>query len=74
MARAKTEDPAMARVRAAVEASGLTQQELGERMGYAPGSARKSVSQFLRSGDPHVSMVRKVAGALGIDVCELVRG
>jgi hypothetical protein len=41
-------------------------------MGYAPGSARQAVSQFLKSGDPQISMLRRFAKALGISVRSLV--
>jgi transcriptional regulator with XRE-family HTH domain len=72
MGKQKIEDPAMAAVRERFVKSGLTQQELGERMGYAPGSARQAVSQFLKSGDPQISMLRRFAKALGISVKSLL--
>ena len=53
----------MTAVRERFAKSGLTQQELGERMGYAPASARQAVSQFLKSGDPQISMLRRFAKA-----------
>jgi transcriptional regulator with XRE-family HTH domain len=72
MGKQKVEDPAMAAVRERFAKSGMTQQELGERMGYAPGSARQAVSQFLKSGDPQISMLRRFAKALGISVKSLL--
>ena len=72
MGKQKIEDPAMAAVRERFAKSGMTQQELGERMGYAPGSARQAVSQFLKSGDPQISMLRRFAKALGISVKSLL--
>jgi transcriptional regulator with XRE-family HTH domain len=72
MGKQKVEDPAMAAVRERFAKSGLTQQEVGERMGYAPGSARQAVSQFLKSGDPQISMLRRFAKALGISVKSLL--
>jgi transcriptional regulator with XRE-family HTH domain len=66
MGKERVEDPVMAAVRERFAKSGLTQQELGERMGYAPASARQSVSLFLKSGDPQISMLRRFASALGI--------
>jgi transcriptional regulator with XRE-family HTH domain len=66
MGKERLEDPVMAVVRERFAKSGLTQQELGERMGYAPASARQSVSLFLKSGDPQISMLRRFAIALGI--------
>ena len=72
MGKQKTEDPSMRKVRRLFEKSGLTQQELGEKMGYSPASARQAVSQFLRSGDPQVGMVRKFAKAVGVRVETLI--
>lgn len=72
----KTDDPAMARVRqlwVKKQAEGWTQQKLGLSMGYPEESARKSVSQFLRSRDPQVSMLRRFAKAVGVKVGTLVR-
>lgn len=72
----KTDDAAMARVRELWErkqADGWTQQKLGELMGYPVESARKSVSQFLRSGDPQISMLRRFAKAVGVAVSTLAR-
>jgi len=70
------DEPAMARVRELWErkqAEGWTQQRLGEAMGYPEESARKSVSQFLKSRDPQVSMLRRFAKAVGVTVVALVR-
>lgn len=72
MGKERTEDPSMRKVRKLYEASGLTQQELGEKMGYAPTSARQAVSQFLKSGDPQVSMLRRFAKAIGVKVDTLL--
>lgn len=55
------------------ERSGLTMQQLGEKMGYAPTTARQAVSRFLKSGDPQISMLRRFAEALGISVATLIR-
>ncbi len=73
MAKKPPEDPVMEAIREALKASGTTQQDLGERMGYPPESARKSVSQFLRSHDPRVGMVRKLAKALGVPLSRLLK-
>lgn len=73
MGKQRTEDPVMAAVRQRVEESGLTQQAIGEAMGYAPGSARQAVSQFLRSGDPQIGMLRRFAGAMGISLRTLLK-
>lgn len=69
----KQTDPVMESIRKRIADSGMTYQELGERMGYAPTTARQAVSQFLKSGDPRVSMVRKFAAALGISVQTLLK-
>ena len=63
----KLDDPAMTRVRELWDekrADGWTMQKLGERMGYPAASARKSVSQFLKSHDPHIGMLRRFANGL----------
>lgn len=63
----------MPKVRAFVAKSGLTQQQIGERMGYSPQSARQSVSQFLKSTNPTINMVARFAEAMGITVESLLR-
>ena len=67
-----SEDPVMAHVRAWLEQSGITQHELGIRMGYSEDVARKAVWQFLRSKDPRIGMLRRFAKAAGISFVELV--
>ncbi len=73
MAKEKIDDPVMEAVRQRAAESGLTQQVLGEKMGYAPESARQSVSQFLKSGDPQISMLRRFAKAVGISLNTLLK-
>jgi transcriptional regulator with XRE-family HTH domain len=70
--RPKTES-AMDRIRRVFERSGMTMQQLGEEMGYPKESARKSVSQFLKSDDPRVSMVERFARATGKKVSDFVK-
>lgn len=72
MGKEKTEDLSMRRVRKLFRDSGLTQQELGKRMGYQPTTARQAVSQFLRSGDPQIGMLRKFAKAMGVGLESLI--
>ena len=72
MGKQKHEDPVMDAVRRLVEKSGLTYQELGEGMGYSPASARQAVSQFLKSGDPQISMLRRFAKATGVPLKSLL--
>ena len=73
MGKTRIDDPVMQAVRERFEKSGKTQQELGERMGYRPGTARQSVSQFLKSGDPQISMLRRFSEAMGIALSTLLR-
>jgi len=66
-------DPTMARVRARFKKSGMTLDELGLKMGYPPESARKSAWQFIRqTDDPRISMLRKVAKAMEIELTDLL--
>lgn len=69
----KQTDPVMDAIRQWIAESGLTYQELGERMGYAPSTARQAVSQFLKSGDPRMSMIRRFASASGVSLQALVK-
>lgn len=68
----RPEDPSMDRVRKLFEQSGLSLAELGGRMGYADEIARQSAWQFLKTADPHVSMLRKFADAMGVKPEELL--
>lgn len=68
----KHEDPAMAKVKALFEQSGMTLHELGLKMGYTEETARQSAFQFMKTGDPRISMLRRFAEALGITVEELI--
>ena len=72
MAQKKTDDPAMAKVRALVKKAGLTLHDLGTKMGYPPETARQSAFQFLKTTDPHISMLRKIAEALGVELHDLI--
>jgi len=62
----------MANVHAFFEKSKLTLHDLGLKMGYPPGSARKSAWQFMKTGDPRISMLRRFAAAMGISLEQLV--
>jgi transcriptional regulator with XRE-family HTH domain len=72
MGKERTEDPSMRKVLRAFEASEMSMQQVGEKMGYSPASARQAVSQFLKSGDPQVSMLRRFAKAVGVKVESLL--
>jgi hypothetical protein len=71
MAKKQQEDPAMQRVRTLFSESGLSLVELGRRMGYGDDTARQSAWQFMRTGDPRMSMLRKFAEAMGVTVDQL---
>ena len=62
----------MVEVRKLVKESGLTQQVIGEQMGYHPNSARQSVSQFLRSENPTIGVLARFAKAMGVKVESLL--
>ncbi len=56
------------KLRRAVEESGLTQEDVGLRMGFASGSARRAVSRLLNADaghDPRLSTLLSFAEALG---------
>ena len=62
----------MANIRKIVDDSGLTQQIVGEKMGYPPKSARQSVSQFLKGDNPSLAVVVRFANAMGLGLEELL--
>jgi transcriptional regulator with XRE-family HTH domain len=65
-------DPTMKRAAKLFDQSGLTLDQLGQRMGYEGDAARKSAWQFLtKTADPRLSMLRKFAAAVGVPVTEL---
>jgi transcriptional regulator with XRE-family HTH domain len=64
----------MDRVRFLFDNSGLSLDELGQRMGYAGTAARKSVWQFLkRTHDPRLSMLQRFVEALNISMTDLFK-
>jgi hypothetical protein len=62
----------MTKIRAIIEKHALSMHDLGVKMGYPEQSARKSVWQLLKSADPRISMLRRFAKAMGINVKELL--
>jgi|HubBroStandDraft_4_1064222.scaffolds.fasta_scaffold85861_3 hypothetical protein len=67
------QDKSMTIVRAQFEASKMTLDELGLKMGYPPDTARKSAWQFIRkTDDPRVSMLRRFAKAMGVPLRKLI--
>jgi transcriptional regulator with XRE-family HTH domain len=64
----------MARAKLLFERSGLSLDELGQRMGYAGDTARKAAWQFLnKTTDPRLSMLEKFAEALDVTLVDLVK-
>ncbi len=61
----------MVKIRALFAESGLSLVELGKRMGYPDEMARQAVWQFMKSGDPRMSMLRKFAEAMKISINDL---
>ena len=64
------------KMRRAAEQSGMTQEEIGIRMGYAKDSARKAVSPLLNAEteyDPRLSTLLSFAQALGISLKDILR-
>jgi hypothetical protein len=54
------------------ELSGKSLDELGRGMGYTGSTARKAAWQILnKTNDPRLSMLRRFAEAIGIDVRDL---
>jgi transcriptional regulator with XRE-family HTH domain len=62
------------RMRAAAEESGLTQEEIGVKMGFSQESARKAISRLLNADtyDPRLSTLVAFANAVGKPVKDLV--
>jgi transcriptional regulator with XRE-family HTH domain len=64
----------MARARLLFERSGLSLDELGNRMGYSGETARKSAWQFLhKTTDPRLSMLQRFAEALHVPLVDLFK-
>jgi transcriptional regulator with XRE-family HTH domain len=63
------------KLRRAAESSGMTQEEIGLRMGFAKDSARKAVSRLLNleaKYDPRLSTLLTFAKAIGRPLKELL--
>ena len=63
------------KLRQAAKDSGMTQEEIGLRMGFAKDSARKAVSRLLNAGaeyDPRLSTVLAFADAVGRTLKDLL--
>jgi transcriptional regulator with XRE-family HTH domain len=73
MGKVPPEDPVMEAIRNALEASGMSRQDVGEKMGHSASSARQAVSQMLKGHDVRVGTVRRFAKALGVPLSRLIR-
>ncbi len=62
----------MGKVRALFEKSGLSLHALGIAMGYDAETARQSAFQFMKSGDPRISMLRRFAKAMKVKLEDLI--
>jgi len=63
------------KLRRAAKESGMTQEEIGLRMGFAKDSARKAVSRLLNTEadyDPRLSTLVAFASAIGKDLKKLL--
>jgi transcriptional regulator with XRE-family HTH domain len=75
MKKAVTVHDVRAAVRQAVEASGMTQEQVGIAMGYSAASARKAVSRLLNPEvdyDPRLSTLLHLAKAIGRDLRDII--
>lgn len=67
------QEPSMEKIRALFEQSAMTYDELGKAMGYPAETARKSAYQFIsKTADPRVSVLRRFAKAMRVDVKDLL--
>ena len=63
------------RLRIAAEASGMTQEEIGLKMGFTKGGARQAVSRLLNPEveyDPRLSTLLAFAKAINISLKEIL--
>jgi len=63
------------KLRRAAEESGMTQEEIGLRMGFAKGGARQAISRLLNpesEHDPRLSTLIEFARALNRDLKDLL--
>lgn len=75
MKQSAVEDPVMSLVRelwSEKRKQGMTQEALGLGMGYEAESARQSVHRFLKTRDPHISMLRRFAKAIKVPLSDLI--
>jgi len=64
---------ALAKAKKLFEKSGMTLDELGQKMGYDAGTARRAAWQlFNKVSDPRLSTLESLAKALGVQVKDLL--
>jgi transcriptional regulator with XRE-family HTH domain len=65
-------DALMMRLQTLFDKSGMTLDQLGQKMGYSGPAARKSAWQLLyKPHDHRVSMLQKFAAAVGVSMVDL---
>ena len=68
-----TAETILKRAKKLLEKSGMTQDELGVKMGYETGTARRAVWQlFNKTPDPRLSTLNRLAEALGVELKDLL--
>jgi transcriptional regulator with XRE-family HTH domain len=73
MATRSETDRVMKKAQRLFDESGKSLEQLGLDMGYGEGVARRAAWQFLnRTNDPRLSMLRRFAQAMGIELTELL--
>lgn len=66
-------DVVMRKIKKIFESSGMSLEQLGQRMGYEEGTARRAVWQFLnKTTDPRLSMLQRFAEAVGVELKDIV--
>lgn len=68
-----TAEAVLAKARKLLEKSEMTLDELGQKMGYESGTARRAVWQLLnKTPDPRFSTLTRLADALGVSLKDLL--
>ena len=68
-----TADTILKRAKKLLDKSGMTLDDLGVKMGYETGTARRAVWQlFNKTPDPRFSTLARLADALGVELKDLL--
>lgn len=68
-----TTESVLKKAKAILEKSGMTQDELGIKMGFETGVARRAVWQlFNKTPDPRFSTLLRLAESLGVELKDLL--